>query len=78
MELRKYKELLSFENYFPSVMSRDTFHFLNRRLILDDLSTRQERWKRGRFAAARETFEEWNDTFGQCLQMNKVFINFTI
>ena len=47
------------------------YHVFYHYLSLDDKSTREERWKKDRFAAAREVFEHWNDNCGLALQMNE-------
>ena len=41
-------------------MSRNRFAFLCRFIQFDDATTREERWKRDRFAAIREIFEAFN------------------
>ena len=49
----------------------DRYWFLNQYRSLDDKSTREERWKKDRFAANRDMFEWWNDNCGSALQMNE-------
>ena len=53
---------------FTATMSRNRFSFLNRHFCMDDPGTRAERWKKDRFAACREIFEEWNDNCAASLQ----------
>lgn len=53
---------------FAATMSRNRFFFLLRCFCFDDESTRAERWKQDRFAAARELFEMFNE---QCMTSMK-------
>ena len=53
---------------FASTMSFNRFGFLNSMISFDDASTRTERWKSDRFAAAREIFEIFNDNCSKALQ----------
>ena len=53
---------------FCATMSRNRFSFLNKHLCFDDPETRPERWKKDRFAACREFFEEWNDNCSAAVQ----------
>ena len=45
---------------FRATMSRNRFALLCRFIQFDDATTREERWKRDRFAAIREIFEAFN------------------
>ncbi|XP_057293812.1 uncharacterized protein LOC130622372 [Hydractinia symbiolongicarpus] len=53
---------------FAATMSRNRFFFLLRCFCFGDESTRAERWKQDRFAAARELFEMFNE---QCMTSMK-------
>ena len=51
-----YSALMS-SQLFGATMSKNQFQFLYACISLDNLSTRQARWKHDRFAATRELFE---------------------
>ena len=51
---------------FGATMSRNRFGFLMKHLTFDDATTRQERWRKDRFAAFRHFFESFNR---QCRQV---------
>ena len=46
---------------FRATMSYNRFMFISSNFCMDDVSTRDERWKNDRFAAAREVWELFND-----------------
>ena len=48
-------------------MSRNRFTFLLANLAFDDQTTRDDRWKKDRFAAIRQFFEDFNDRYMLCL-----------
>ena len=52
---------------FGATMSRLRFQFITRHLSFDDINTREERWKKDRFTAMREIFEQCNKNFGKAL-----------
>ena len=71
MELLDLPRVWRSHPIFSATMSLNRYWFLNHYLSLDDKSTRDERWKKDRFAAAREVFEHWNENCGSALQMNE-------
>ena len=48
---------------FSAVMSRNRFAFILHNLSFDDESTRSEKWKKDRFTAIREFFENFNNQY---------------
>ena len=55
---------------FSASMSFNRFVFIKALIFFDDANTRQERWRTDRFAAFRETFQEFNKCCAKtCLQM---------
>ena len=57
--------------HFFSLLDNRRFFFLSRNLTFDDPEDRKERWKKDRFAAAREIFEQWNDILAQAVEVGK-------
>ena len=52
---------------FGATMSRLRFQFITRHLSFDDIDTREERWRKDKFAAMRDVFELCNKNFGEAL-----------
>ena len=52
---------------FSATMSRNRFTFLLANLAFHDQTTRDNRWRKDRFAAIREFFEDFNDQCMTCL-----------
>ena len=55
----------------PPTMTKNRFCFLNRHITLDEIETRDERWKLDRFTAVRDIFERFNTNCGTALQMGE-------
>ena len=56
---------------FPATMTLNRFVYINRHITLDEIDTREERWKLDRFTAVREIFERFNENCGTALQMGE-------
>jgi hypothetical protein len=52
---------------FSATMSRNRFTFIVANLSFDNVATRDERWKKDRFAAMRDVFEIFNQECMSCL-----------
>ncbi|XP_057296188.1 piggyBac transposable element-derived protein 3-like [Hydractinia symbiolongicarpus] len=74
-------ELFS-NDYGPPIvsatMSRNRFTFLLSNLQFDDQTTRDGRWKKDRFAAIRELFEEFNHCCMLCLILDYLSLDETL
>ena len=51
---------------FWAKMSRLRFKFLSKHLCFDDLSSREQGWRRDRFTAVQDFFEKCNKQFRRC------------
>lgn len=54
---------------FSATMSINRFWFLSRFFVMDDTTTREDRYPTDKFAAVRDIFERWNENCGCALQM---------
>ena len=53
---------------FGATMSPNILFFILSNLLFDDEETRADRWKQGRFAAAKELLELFNEQCLECLR----------